>query len=51
MMIEYEAKTGQTVESIEYTRGEGGEFVGIQASNGRWFKEGSLWNEWKEQIV
>ena len=50
MMIECEVKTGQTVESIEQTRREGGQFVGIQASNGRLLKEGGLWNEWKEQI-
>ena len=23
--------------------------VGIQGSNGRWLKEGGLWNDWKEQ--
>ena len=50
MMIEYEIKTGQAVESIEQTRREGGEIVGIQGSNGRCLKEGGLWNEWKEQI-
>ena len=30
MMIECEVKTGQTVESIENTRREGGETVGIE---------------------
>ena len=50
MMIQCEVKTCQTVESIEHTRREGSEFVGIQGSNGRWLKEGGLWNEWKEQI-
>ena len=24
---------------------KGGQFVGIQASNGRWLKEGGLWKE------
>ena len=50
MMIECEVKIGQTVESIEHTRREGGQFVGTQDSNGRWLKEGDLWKEWKEQI-
>ena len=45
MMIECEVKTGQTVESIEHTRREGSQFVGIQVSNGRLLKEGDLWNE------
>ena len=49
MMIECEVKTGQTVESIERTRVKGGELVGIQASNGRWLKEGCLWKEWKQK--
>ena len=49
MMIGCEVKTGQTVESIEHTRREGGQVVGKQGSNGRWLKEGCLWNEWKEQ--
>jgi len=49
MMIECEVKTGQTVESIEHTRREGGQFVGIQGSNGRLLKEEGLWNELKEQ--
>ena len=49
MMIECEVKTGQTVESIEHTRREGSQFVGIQVSNGKWLKEGGLWNELKEQ--
>ena len=49
MMIECEVKTGQTVESIEHTRIEGGQIVGIQDSNERWLKEGGLWKEWKEQ--
>ena len=49
MMIECEVKTGQTVESIEHTRREGGQLVGIEGSNGRWLKERSLWKEWKEQ--
>ena len=40
---------GQTVESIEHTRREGGQFVGIQGSNRRLLKEGGLWKEWKEQ--
>ena len=35
MMIECEVKTGQTVESIEHTRREGGEVVEFQDSNGR----------------
>ena len=30
MMIECEVKTGQTVESIEHTKREEGQFVGIQ---------------------
>ena len=42
-------KSGQTVESIKHTRGEECELIGIQGSNGRWLKEGGLWNEWKEQ--
>ncbi len=42
-------KTCQTVESIEHIRREGGQFVGIQGSNGIWLKERGLWNEWKEQ--
>ena len=50
MMIECEVKIGQTVESIEHTRREGGQTVGIQGSNGRLLKEGGLSNEWKEQI-
>ena len=50
MMIECEVKSGQTVESIEHTRREEGQFVGIQGSNGRWLKKGGLWNEWKKQI-
>ena len=50
MTIKCEVKTGQTVESIENTRREGCQIVGIQASNGRWLKEGGLWKEWKEQI-
>ena len=49
MMIGCEVKIGQNVESIEHTRREGGQIVGIQCSNGRWLKEGCLWNEWKEQ--
>ena len=39
MMIVCVVKTGQTAESIEHTRREGGQFVGIQVSNGRWLKE------------
>ena len=39
MMIECEVKSGQTVESIEHTRREGGQFVGIQATNGMLLKE------------
>ena len=35
MMTECEVKTGQTVESIEHIRREGGQFVVIQGSNGR----------------
>ena len=50
MMIECEVKSGQTVESIEHIRRKGGQFVGIQASNGTWLKKGCLWNEWKEQV-
>ena len=50
MMIECEVKAGQTVESIEHTRIEEGEIIGIQGSNGFLLKEGCLWNEWKEQI-
>ena len=38
MMIECEVKSGQPAESIEHTRREGDQFVGIQASNGRWLK-------------
>ena len=34
MMIECEVKSGQTVESIESTRREGGDGVGIQFLNG-----------------
>ena len=49
MMIECEVKTGQTVESIKHTRREGGEPIGTQGSNGKWLKEGGLWEEWKEQ--
>ena len=49
MMIECEVKSGQSVESIEYTRMEGGQFVGIQVSNGRLLKGRGLWNEWKEK--
>ena len=30
MMIECEVKTGQTVESIEHTRREGGDGVGVK---------------------
>ncbi len=48
MMIECEVKTGQTVESIEHTRREGGQTVRMQGSNGRWLKEGGLWKEWNE---
>ena len=51
MMIECEVKSGQTAESIEHTRREGGETVGMQASNERLLKEGGLWNEWEEQRV
>ena len=50
MMIECDVKSGQTVESIKHIRMEGGDGVGRQGSNGRWLKEGGLWNEWKEQI-
>ena len=32
MMIECEVKTGQTVESIEHTRREGGEGVGVKSN-------------------
>ena len=49
MMIECEVKIGQTVESIEHTRREGGDGVRIKGSNGRWLKGGGLWKEWKEQ--
>ena len=49
MMIECVVKTGQTVESIEHIRRERGQFVGIQASNGRWLKGGCLCNKWKEK--
>ena len=42
MMIECEVKTGQTVESVEHTRREGGQFVGIQGSNVLCLKEGGL---------
>ena len=34
MIIKYEVKTGQTVESIEHTRREGGDGVGVNP-NGR----------------
>ena len=37
-------------EVIEGIRGNGGQFVGIQRSNGRWSKKRDLWKEWKEQI-
>ena len=50
MMIECEVKTGQTVEFIEHTRWEGGQFVGMQGSNGIWLKEGGLCDEWNKQI-
>ena len=50
MVIEYEVKASQTVESIKYARWEGGQFVGIQTSNVKLQKEGGLWKEWKEQI-
>ena len=50
MMIECEVKTDQTVESIEHTRRERGQFVGIQISNRRLMKAGCLWNERKEKI-
>ena len=49
LMIECEVKTCQTVESIEHTRREGGQFIITQASKRR-LKEGGLWKEWKEQI-
>ena len=39
MMIECEVKTGQTVESIEHIRMEGGQFVVAQVSNERFLKE------------
>ena len=42
MMIEYEVNFGQTVESIEHTRREGGDGVEIQEQNGKWFKKGGL---------
>ena len=45
MMIECEVKTGQTVESIEYTRRDGGQIVVTQVSNGRFLEEGCLFNE------
>ena len=32
-MIECEVKTGQTVESIEHTRREGGDGVGVEIEN------------------
>ena len=48
MMIECEVKTGQTVESIESIRREGGQFVVMQKLNGRELKEEALWKEWKE---
>ena len=41
MMIECEIKTGQTVESIEHTRREGGDGVGMK------IKAGRLWNDLK----
>ena len=46
MMIECEVKTGQTVESIENTRREGGDGVGIKPQKqDSWMKEGGLWKE------
>ena len=33
MMIECKVKTGKTVESIEHTRREGGQSVGVQMKN------------------
>ena len=47
MMIECEVKNGQIVESIEHTRIEEGQFVGMKVSNGRLLKERCLWKEWK----
>ena len=49
MMIECEAKIGQTVESTEHTRSEGSQFVGIQGSNGSCLKEGFLWKKEKNR--
>ena len=49
MMIECEVKSVKTVESIENTRREGGDEIGMQVTSGRWLKERGLWNEWKEQ--
>ena len=46
---EWKEQNGETVESIEHTRREGGQVVGIQGSNGRLLKEGCLWKEWKGQ--
>ncbi len=49
MMIECEVKTGQTVESIENTRREGGDGVVVQGSNRIMLKEGVLSKEWTEK--
>ena len=35
MMIECEVKSGQTVESIENTRAEGGDGIGVKRMKGR----------------
>ena len=42
MMTECEVKTDQTVESIEHTRREGGQFVGIRGLKELWLKKGGL---------
>ena len=49
MMIECEVKTGQTVESIEHTRREGCEGVGVKIKN-RKMMEWSQNNEMKWEI-
>ena len=43
MMIECEVKTGQTVESIEHTRREGGDGVGVKLNErGNWLMKGKM---------
>ena len=58
MMIECEVKTGQTVESIEHTRREGGDIVWIKFNKrGNWLMKGEMniiekgIDEWEGEIV